>query len=85
MTNYFGDAWSLKDTSLSVAPITQIRWDFLYTGTFAADRTAAKGDTINPAYFPCDSAGRKGAARKESEKDLEGIRIVKQPFEGRIE
>ena len=56
-TNYFGDAWSLQDTSFSVAPITQVQWDFQYDGTFAADRTAAKGDTINPAFFPCDSAG----------------------------
>lgn len=56
-TNYFGDAWSLQDTSFSVAPITQVQWDFRYDGTFVADRTAAKGDTVNPAYFPCDSAG----------------------------
>src|SRR6266851_4279479 len=48
-TNYFGDAWSLQDTSFSVAPISQVQWDFRYDGTFVADRTAAKGDMINPA------------------------------------
>jgi len=59
-TNYFGDVWSLQDTSSSVAPITQVQWDFNYNGTFGADRTAGKGDIVNPAYFPCNSSGNIG-------------------------
>jgi len=59
-TNYFGDAWSLQDISVSVATITQVQWDFRYDGTFVPDRTAGKGDTINPAFFPCDSSGNIG-------------------------
>lgn len=54
--NYYGDKWILQDASSSFQPITQVQWDFNYTGTFAADRsgTTAQVGTINPAYFPCE-------------------------------
>ncbi len=53
--NYFGDVWSLHDTSSSFAPISGIQWNFNYLApNFTVDRAAAAGDTVNPIYFPCD-------------------------------
>ncbi len=56
--NYYGDKWSLTDTSVSYSPITELDWDFHYTGSFAAEKiqTGANlgGTSFNPAYWPCD-------------------------------
>ena len=65
--NYYGDAWEIQDTSAS-APgppangLSQISWDFNYTGTFAADTGWTQvpyggNSDISPAYFPCDPKG----------------------------
>jgi hypothetical protein len=58
-SNYFGDLWSLHDTSSSFAPISGIQWNFNYLApSFTVDRAAPAADTVNPIYFPCDpSAG----------------------------
>jgi PKD repeat protein len=62
--NYFGDAFEIDDTSAS-APgppangLSQISWDWNYTGTFTPDTGWTQvpyggNSDISPAYFPCD-------------------------------
>src|SRR6266542_2849168 len=53
-TNYFGDSWTLRDTSTSVTTITGIQWTYNYVApNFTADRSGSAGETV-PLYFPCD-------------------------------
>jgi len=53
-TNYFGDVWSLKDTSSAISPVTQIQWDYNYLApNFTIDRQGTPGETVS-IYFPCD-------------------------------
>src|SRR5207253_3120207 len=52
--NYFGDSWTLRDASTSIAPITGIQWDYNYVApNFTADRQGTAGETVG-LYFPCD-------------------------------
>ncbi len=57
--NFYGDKWQLQDASVSYAPVTELDWDFHYTGTFGAEKivTGANvgGSGFNPAYWPCDN------------------------------
>ncbi len=62
-TNYFGDVWTLQDTSTSIPTISQAQWDFRYTTAFAPDLTETNPPVTIPLEthtfpFPCDpSAG----------------------------
>jgi PKD repeat protein len=56
--NYFGDKWSIADSSVSFLPILQLDWDFHNTGPFAAEKIVTgadlRGTTYGSAYWPCD-------------------------------
>lgn len=58
VTNYYGDKWSIADASVSYVPITELDWDFHYTGSFVPEKIQVGanlgGFTYNPAYWPCD-------------------------------
>ena len=57
-TNYYGDKWQLQDASTSGSPITNIDWDFNYTGSFQRDEGGGPSSEGTIAgYFPCDPSG----------------------------
>lgn len=54
---YYGDKWQIKDSSVSYLPITELDWDFHYTGAFVPEVIAnppGSWSDINPAWWPCD-------------------------------
>ena len=60
-TNRFGDKWLLQDTSTSSTAITNVDWDFNYSGSFQRDEGGAPAtEGAVTGYFPCDP---NGAAR----------------------
>ncbi len=54
--NYFGDKWQIADASVTFLPVTELDWDFHYTGAFAAEKIAnPPGAYANfTGYWPCD-------------------------------
>lgn len=54
--NYFGDKWHIVDSSISFLPITQVDWDFHYTGTYGAEIMASSPGAYDDfqGYWPCD-------------------------------
>ena len=56
--NFYGDKFTLTDTSSTGVPITSVAWDFNTNGsTFATDASLGTANSLPNVYFPCDPAG----------------------------